>query len=65
MALSAPHTHCPRVKPMNLFLLASRKCSMSFCLMEQQSNAKEKGGKETFIRAQPRKSSRMGLARTF
>lgn len=23
---------------MNLFLLASRKCSMSFCLMEQQRN---------------------------
>lgn len=34
----ARDTHCPRVKPMNLFLLASRKCSMSFCLMEQQRN---------------------------
>lgn len=53
---------------MNLFLLASRKCSMSFCLMEQQGDANEEGGKETFIRAQPplpRKSCRMGLARTF
>lgn len=52
---------------MNLFLLASRKCSMSFCLMEQQRNENEKGGKETFIRTQPplpRKSSQMGLART-
>lgn len=25
-------TYCPRVNPMNLFLLISKKCSMSFCL---------------------------------
>lgn len=28
-------THFPRVKPMNLFLLVSRKCSMSFSLWRQ------------------------------
>lgn len=29
---SRPDTHLPKVKPMNLFLLVSRKCSMSFSL---------------------------------
>lgn len=39
---------------MNLFLLASRKCSMSFCLMEQQGNKnEEKVGKQSQSRSWP------------
>lgn len=40
-------TYCPSVKPMNLFLLISKNCSMSFCLWGQCRRQPREGKKST------------------
>lgn len=43
-------TYCPRVNPMNLFLLISKKCSMSFCLRGWRRDKSQKRKEKQTLR---------------